>query len=99
MNLDIIARLVQILKEAPEMGAIEVRRGLFGFWSSVRVSKAGSVHGGPQHVMVSAPGPMSGMGGTGNRGPSAGAAPRPRAPGAAAAPGPAPPPAPPARPV
>jgi len=36
MNLDIIAQLVQILKEAPELGAIEVRRGLFGAWSSVR---------------------------------------------------------------
>jgi len=30
MNLDIIAQLVQILREAPELGAIEVRRGLFG---------------------------------------------------------------------
>jgi acetyl-CoA carboxylase biotin carboxyl carrier protein len=41
MNLDFIARLVQTLKDNPELGAIEVRRGLFGFWSSVRVSKAG----------------------------------------------------------
>ena len=37
MNLDIIARLVQILRDAPELGAIEVRRGLFGAWSAVRV--------------------------------------------------------------
>ena len=44
MKLDIIAQIVQILKEAPEVGAIEIRRGLFGAWSSVRVSKAG--HGG-----------------------------------------------------
>jgi acetyl-CoA carboxylase biotin carboxyl carrier protein len=41
MNLDIITQLVQILKDAPEVGAIEIRRGLFGVWSSVRVSKAG----------------------------------------------------------
>lgn len=41
MNLDIIGRLVQILRDAPELGAIEVRRGLFGAWSSIRVSKAG----------------------------------------------------------
>jgi acetyl-CoA carboxylase biotin carboxyl carrier protein len=41
MNLDIIGRLVRILREAPELEAIEVRRGLFGLWSSVRVSKGG----------------------------------------------------------
>src|SRR5881398_3744259 len=41
MNLAIIAQLVQILKEAPELGAIEVRRGLFGRWSSIRVTKVG----------------------------------------------------------
>jgi len=60
MKLDIIAQIVQILKDAPEVGAIEIRRGLFGAWSSVRVSKAG--HGGntvggggegPTHVVVS----------------------------------------------
>jgi acetyl-CoA carboxylase biotin carboxyl carrier protein len=44
MKLDIIAQIVQILRDAPEVGAIEIRRGLFGAWSSVRVSKAG--HGG-----------------------------------------------------
>ena len=55
MKLDIIAQIVQILKDAPEVGAIEIRRGLFGAWSSVRVSKAG--HGsntvGEGHVIVS----------------------------------------------
>ena len=55
MKLDIIAQIVQILKDAPEVGAIEIRRGLFGAWSSVRVSKAG--HGGNTvgggHLIVS----------------------------------------------
>ena len=61
MNLDIIARLVQILKDAPELGAIEVRRGLFGFWSSVRVSKAGHFsNAGGQHVIVAQPPAPSG---------------------------------------
>jgi acetyl-CoA carboxylase biotin carboxyl carrier protein len=61
MNLDIISQLVKILQEAPELGAIEVRRGLFGAWSSVRVSKAG--HGtneAGQHVVLArAPSPAS----------------------------------------
>src|SRR6266404_2139036 len=53
MNLDIIAQLVKILKEAPELGAIEVRRGLFGAWSSVRVSKAGhSTNEAGQHAVL-----------------------------------------------
>ncbi|HMG17343.1 MAG TPA: acetyl-CoA carboxylase biotin carboxyl carrier protein [Gemmatimonadales bacterium] len=60
MKLDIIAQIVQILKDAPEVGAIEIRRGLFGAWSSVRVSKAGhggnTIGGGPAHVVVSHPG-------------------------------------------
>ena len=59
MNLDIIAQLVQILKDAPELGAIEVRRGLFGAWSTVRVSKAGhltNAGSGAAHVVVAAPG-------------------------------------------
>ena len=60
MKLDIIAQIVQILKDAPEVGAIEIRRGLFGAWSSVRVSKAGhggnTLGGGPTHVVVSHPG-------------------------------------------
>ena len=56
MNLDIIAQLVKILKDAPELGAIEVRRGPFGFWSSVRVSKAGhTANTGSPHVVVAAP--------------------------------------------
>jgi acetyl-CoA carboxylase biotin carboxyl carrier protein len=59
MNLDIIARLVQILKDAPELGAIEVRRGLFGAWSSIRVTKAGhaSNAGGPHYATGPFPGP------------------------------------------
>ena len=53
MKLDIIAQLVQILKDAPDVGAIEIRRGLFGAWSSVRVSKAGHVVGNAGgHVVV-----------------------------------------------
>lgn len=69
MKLDIIAQIVQILKDAPEVGAIEIRRGLFGAWSSVRVSKAG--HGGNTtgHVVVTQPAatpqppiPVRGMG-------------------------------------
>jgi acetyl-CoA carboxylase biotin carboxyl carrier protein len=52
MNLDIIAQLVQILKDAPELGAIEVRRGLFGAWSSVRVSRAGHVGNAGGDVVV-----------------------------------------------
>jgi len=62
MKLDIIAQLVQILKDAPEVGAIEVRRGLFGAWSSVRVSKAGHGTGNASgHVMVTqAPMPAPG---------------------------------------
>ena len=56
MNLDIIARLVQILRESPELGAIEVRRGLFGAWSAVRVSRAGHpMPGGDVVVTRSAP--------------------------------------------
>jgi acetyl-CoA carboxylase biotin carboxyl carrier protein len=53
MKLDIIAQLVQILKDAPEVGAIEIRRGLFGAWSSVRVSKAGHGNTTASHVLVS----------------------------------------------
>jgi len=58
MNLDIISQLVQILKDAPDVGAIEIRRGLFGAWSSVRVSKAGHVVGNTGgHVVVAHAGP------------------------------------------
>jgi len=59
MNLDIIAQIVQILKEAPEVGAIEIRRGLFGVWSTVRVSKAGHVGNASGQVIVSHPGAPS----------------------------------------
>jgi acetyl-CoA carboxylase biotin carboxyl carrier protein len=60
MNLDIIAQLVQILKDAPELGAIEVRRGLFGFWSSVRVSKAGhAANTAGEHVVVAGSSPAA----------------------------------------
>ena len=70
MKLDIIAQIVQILKDAPEVGAIEIRRGLFGAWSSVRVSKAG--HGGNTtgHVVVTQPSlPATGEGGSPPAGP------------------------------
>jgi acetyl-CoA carboxylase biotin carboxyl carrier protein len=57
MNLDIIGQLVQILRDAPELGAIEVRRGLFGIWSSVRVAKAGHLSAvAPQVMGPSQPG-------------------------------------------
>jgi len=59
MKLDIIAQIVQILKDAPEVGAIEIRRGLFGVWSTVRVSKAGHVGNATGHVIVSHPGAPS----------------------------------------
>ena len=52
MNLEIIARLVQILRDSPELGAIEVRRGLFGAWSAVRVSRAGHASTSGDHVVV-----------------------------------------------
>ncbi len=51
MKLDIIAQLVQILKDAPEVGAVEIRRGLFGAWSSVRVSRVGHA-ANADHVVV-----------------------------------------------
>ena len=77
MNLDIIAQLVQILKEAPELGTIEVRRGLFGAWSTVRVSKAthqGNADSGTHHVVVSASGVGGevGVGAGGHLGPAGG---------------------------
>src|SRR5204862_7733078 len=74
-NLDVTAQLVQILREAPELGAIEVRRGLFGAWSSVRVSRAGhSTNESGQHVVVAQA-----------HAPASGAAPGAPLPGAAAA--------------
>lgn len=63
MNLDIITQLVQILRDAPELGAIEVRRGLFGAWSTVRVSKAAHMSnagGAGPHLVVAAPGAAPG---------------------------------------
>ena len=68
MNLDIIARLVQMLKDSPEIGAIEVRRGWFGAWTAVRVSKAGHAgnaageHVIVQRAVVPGPGPAPGAG-------------------------------------
>jgi acetyl-CoA carboxylase biotin carboxyl carrier protein len=59
MNLDIIAQLVQILKEAPELGAIEVRRGLFGSWSAVRLTKAGHQGNAGGQPVVVAQGPVA----------------------------------------
>jgi len=53
--LDLIAKLVQVLRDSPELGAIEVRRGPFGLWSSVRVSRAGGGADGHAFV-VAAPG-------------------------------------------
>lgn len=55
MNLDLIGQLVKILREAPELGAIEVRRGPLGLWSSVRVSKAGFATGNSGSVVMAAP--------------------------------------------
>src|SRR6266576_7270540 len=78
MKLDIIAQIVQILKDAPEVGAIEIRRGLFGAWSSVRVSKAG--HAGTNaggHLIVSQAAPGSVVGGAPEAAGQAPAAPQP----------------------
>src|SRR5437870_6686423 len=72
MNLDIIARLVRILSESPELGAIGVRGGWFGGWSSIRGTKAGhgtnaggGGAGGEQQVAV-APAPPLGAGAPGS---------------------------------
>ena len=81
MNLDIIGKLVTILRETPELGAIEVRRGLLGLWSSVRVSKAGSVSGASGPVVVTAAAPAGAVPAT-----PAGAALAAAPPSAAAAP-------------
>ncbi len=77
MKLDIVAQLVQILKDAPELGAIEVRRGLFGVWSSVRVSKAGHglANAGASHVVVAQGPAVVPMAGEGGRGKGEGALP------------------------
>ena len=55
MSLDILAKLVQILKDAPEVGAIEIRRGLLGGWSSIRVTKAESGNHSSVHVSAGPP--------------------------------------------
>jgi acetyl-CoA carboxylase biotin carboxyl carrier protein len=80
MKLDIIAQIVQILKDAPEVGAIEIRRGLFGAWSSVRVSKAGHNANAGHVVVTQAPVPgLSSPLLAGGRGTGEGAAPVPAA--------------------
>ncbi|HSB54824.1 MAG TPA: acetyl-CoA carboxylase biotin carboxyl carrier protein [Gemmatimonadales bacterium] len=81
MNLDLIGQLVKILRDTPELGAIEVRRGLLGLWSSVRVSKAGVPAGNAGSVVVAAPAAVV---------PAAAASPAGAAP-AAPSPAPAPP--------
>jgi acetyl-CoA carboxylase biotin carboxyl carrier protein len=67
MNLDLIGQLVKTLKDAPELGSIEIRRGFLGLWASVRVSRAGHQPGGAAQVVVAqaaapamaaAPGPL-----------------------------------------
>ena len=74
MNLEIISQLVRILREAPDVGAIEIRRAWFGAWSSVRVSKAGHAHGaggGGDHVVVTqAPAPAATGGAAGSAPPA-----------------------------
>ena len=52
MNLEIISQLVRFLKDEPEVGAIEIRRGWFGAWTSIRVSKAGHVSNSGAHVVA-----------------------------------------------
>ncbi|HEX4633024.1 MAG TPA: acetyl-CoA carboxylase biotin carboxyl carrier protein [Gemmatimonadales bacterium] len=52
MNLDLISQLVKTLKDAPELGSIEIRRGFLGLWASVRVSRAGHQPGGAAAVVV-----------------------------------------------
>jgi acetyl-CoA carboxylase biotin carboxyl carrier protein len=74
MNLDLIGQLVKTLRDTPELGAIEVRRGLLGLWSSVRVSRVGYSAGNQRSVVVAAPAA------------AAPAAPAPSAPSPAAAP-------------
>jgi acetyl-CoA carboxylase biotin carboxyl carrier protein len=83
MNLDIIGQLVKILKEAPELGTIEVRRGLFGLWASVRVSRVGHPMGAQPVMVASASGPLGPPGAgapTGSAPVSTAAAPAPATP-------------------
>ena len=60
MNLDIIAQLVQILKDSPDLGAIEVRRGPFGVWAAIRVSRAGHGSNTGSHLVVTQAAPVPG---------------------------------------
>ena len=80
--MDLIAKLVQVLRDSPELGAIEVRRGPFGLWSSVRVSRVGA--GADGHAVV-----VAAAGAAGAAPPVAAAA--PAATAAPAAPAPPPP--------
>jgi acetyl-CoA carboxylase biotin carboxyl carrier protein len=78
MNLDIVAKIVQILKNSPEVGSVEIRRGLFGAWSSVRVSKAGQDNafgGGLPVVSNPAAAPAPASAGAGASAPGAAASP------------------------
>ena len=81
MNLDLISQLVKTLKDAPELGSIEIRRGFLGLWASVRVSRAGHQGGNASHLVVE--GPASGPAAV--SAPAPAAAP-PAAPAAPAAP-------------
>jgi acetyl-CoA carboxylase biotin carboxyl carrier protein len=79
--LDLIAKLVQVLRDAPELGAIEVRRGPFGLWSSVKVSRAGAGAFADGHaVVVAAPGGAAGTAPPAGAGAPAPAAPAPPPP-------------------
>src|SRR5438105_7236184 len=80
MDLDIIAQIVQILKDAPEVGAIEIRRGLFGAWSSVRVSKAGHAGNTTGHIMVTQPSAIPQTSVPASRGVGTGESPAPAGP-------------------
>src|SRR5688572_1522377 len=73
MSLDIVAQLIKILRDSPEVGAIEVRRGLFGSWSSIRVTKAESGNNRSIHVTATP------TGGPGLAAPTAPPAPAPAA--------------------
>lgn len=61
MNQTLISQLIQLLKDTPDLGAIEVRRGPLGLWSSVRVSRSGGggLDAGRAVVVASGGGPMA----------------------------------------
>jgi acetyl-CoA carboxylase biotin carboxyl carrier protein len=52
MNLEIISQLVRLLKDEPDVGAIEIRRGWFGAWTSIRVSKADHGSNAGTHIVA-----------------------------------------------